>query len=259
VEVSTLDIEGRVAIVTGAGAAGTGRAIALRLAEEGARVVVADIQADGGRETVRLVEEGGGRAEFVRADMRVPDDIEAMLAFTEERLGWLDVLVNNAGWTDPPYFPDGSPGHWGATLDLNLRGPMLATQLAIRAMERMGGGAVVNISSVAGLGYLPQSSPEYSAAKAGLIRFTATLAPLRERMNVRVNCVVPHWIATEHVKESIARMTPEERSRVPEPLNEPEEIADAVVEFIRDDDLAGRVMVCWCGEPRRLIDPDHRE
>jgi NAD(P)-dependent dehydrogenase (short-subunit alcohol dehydrogenase family) len=254
-----MDIDGRVAIVTGAGAAGTGRAIALRLAGEGAHVVVADIQAQGGGETVHQVEAGGGRAAFVRADMRVPDDIEAMVAFAQRRFGRLDVLVNNAGWTDEPYFPDGSPAHWGATLDLNLRGPMLATQFAIEAMERIGGGAIVNISSVAGLGYRPQDLPEYSAAKAGLIRLTATLAPLKERMNVRVNCVVPEWIATEHVKATIARMTPEERARVPERLNEPEEIADAVVEFIRDDDLAGRVMVCWCGEPRRLIDSDRRE
>jgi NAD(P)-dependent dehydrogenase (short-subunit alcohol dehydrogenase family) len=112
---------------------------------------------------------------------------------------------------------------------------------------------------VAGLGYRPHDSPEYAAAKAGLIRFTASLAPLRERMNVRVNCVIPHWIATEHVKAAIARMSPEERARVPERLNDPDEIADAVIELVRDDDLAGRVMVCWCGEPRRLIDPDRRE
>jgi histidinol-phosphate aminotransferase len=82
----------------------------------------------------------------------------------------------------------------------------------------------VNISSVAGLGYLTHSSPEYSAAKAGLIRFTATLAPLKERMNVRVNCVIPQWIATEHVKATIARMSPEERARVHERLNEPDVI-----------------------------------
>jgi NAD(P)-dependent dehydrogenase (short-subunit alcohol dehydrogenase family) len=179
--------------------------------------------------------------------------------FAGRTFGRLDILVNNAGWTDEPYFPAGSPAHWGATLDLNLRGPMLATQLATQAMGNTGGGAVVNISSVAGLGYRPHDSPEYAAAKAGLIRLTATLAPLRDRVNVRVNCVVPDWIATDHVKATIAKMTPEERARVPERLTEPEEIADAVVELIRNDDLAGRVMVCWCGEPRQLIDPNRRD
>jgi NAD(P)-dependent dehydrogenase (short-subunit alcohol dehydrogenase family) len=254
-----MDIEGRVGIVTGAGAAGTGRAIALRLAREGAAVVVADIDQRGAEETVRRIEVGGGRAAVVRADMRSADETATMMALAERTFGGIDILVNNAGWTDPPHFPDGSPAHWEATLDLNLIGPMRATQLAIRSMERTAGGAVVNISSVAGLGYRPHESPEYAAAKAGLIRFTATLAPLRERMNVRVNCVVPHWIATEHVKAAIAQMSPEERAQVPERLNLPEEIADAVIEFVRDDDLAGRVMVCWCGEPRQLIDPDQRE
>jgi NAD(P)-dependent dehydrogenase (short-subunit alcohol dehydrogenase family) len=254
-----MHIHGQAAIVTGAGAAGTGRAIAMRLAREGAGVVVSDIDPVGGGETIRRIEADGGRAAFCRADMRVADDVEALVGFAERTFGAVDILVNNAGWTDPPYFPDGSPAHWGATLDLNLRGPMLATQLAIEAMARRGGGAVVNISSVAGLGYGPHDSPEYAAAKAGLIRFTATLAPLKERLNVRVNCVVPHWIATDHVKATIAAMPPEERALVPERLNEPEEIADAVVEFLRNDDLAGRVMVCWCGEPRRLMDPDRRD
>jgi NAD(P)-dependent dehydrogenase (short-subunit alcohol dehydrogenase family) len=228
------------------------------LAHEGADVVVADIDVQGGAQTIRHIHSGGGNAGFVRADMRVDDDVEAMVAFAEREFGRLDVLVNNAGWTDPPYFPDGSPAHWGAILDLNLRGPMLATQLAIERM-RDRGGCIVNISSVAGLGYMPHDSPEYAAAKAGLIRFTATLAPLRERMNIRVNCVIPHWIATEHVKATIAAMPPAERAEVPERLNQPEEIADAVVEFIYDDDLAGRVLVCWCDEPRRLLDPQRRE
>jgi NAD(P)-dependent dehydrogenase (short-subunit alcohol dehydrogenase family) len=254
-----MDISGRVGMVTAAGAAGTGRAIALRLAREGAAVVATDIDAEGGGETVRRIQAERGRAAFVRADVRVPDDVEAMVEFATETFGGLDILVNNAGWTDEPHFPHGSPAHWGCTLDLNLRAPMLASQLAIQAMTKRGGGAIVNISSVAGIGYRPHDSPEYAAAKAGLIRFTATLAPLKDQLNVRVNCVVPHWIATEHVKAAIARMTPEERALVPKRLNEPEDIADAVAEFIHDDELAGRVMVCWCGEPRRLIDPARRD
>jgi NAD(P)-dependent dehydrogenase (short-subunit alcohol dehydrogenase family) len=249
-----MDIDGTVGIVTAAGAAGTGRAIALALARAGGTVVASDIDVDGLGETVRRIQAQGGRAASFRADIRVPDDVEMLIDFTKGTFGRLDILVNNAGWTDEPHFPRGSPGHWGATLDLNLRGPMLATQLAIEAM-RTDGGAVVNISSVAGLGYRPHGSPEYAAAKAGLIRFTAALAPLKEDMEVRVNCVVPQWIATQHVKATIAQMTAEERARVPERLNEPEEIADSVVDLVRDDELAGRVMVCRCGEPPVLIDP----
>jgi NAD(P)-dependent dehydrogenase (short-subunit alcohol dehydrogenase family) len=97
-------------------------------------------------------------------------------------------------------------------------------------------------------------SPEYAAAKAGLIRFTSTLAGLRERMNVRVKCLVPDWIATERALEGLARMTPAQRAAAPVP-RPPEEIAAAVVDFVRDDHLAGRVMMMWPGEPGRLLDP----
>jgi NAD(P)-dependent dehydrogenase (short-subunit alcohol dehydrogenase family) len=97
----------------------------------------------------------------------------------------------------------------------------------------------------------------YAAAKAGLIRFTSTLSGLRERMNVRVNCVVPDWIATERAREELARMRPAERAATPAP-RPPEEVAGAVIEFVRNEDLTGRVMVMWPGEPARLLDPELR-
>jgi NAD(P)-dependent dehydrogenase (short-subunit alcohol dehydrogenase family) len=164
-----MEIRGRTAIVTGA-AAGTGRAIARRLAAEGASVVVADIDRENGERTAREI---AGR--FVRADMRSPEDITALISDAEPQ-----ILVNNAGGGGhvPPHFPEADPDDWGATLDLNLRGPMLATQLALEPMRRQGGGAVVNIASSAGLGTEPYVSPEYGAAKAGLIRFTSTLGDL---------------------------------------------------------------------------------
>ena len=182
-----------------------------------------------------------------------------MVAFAERELGWPQVLVNNAGGGGhvEPHFPDAGPDRWQATLDLNLRGAMLATQLVLGPMRLGGGGVVVNIASTAGLSFGPYASPEYAAAKAGLIRFTSSLAGLRERMNVRVNCVVPDWIATDRAREELARMTPTQRAAMPAP-RPPEEIAGAVVEFIRDEDLAGRVMVMWPGEPPRLLDPDLR-
>jgi NAD(P)-dependent dehydrogenase (short-subunit alcohol dehydrogenase family) len=96
-------------------------------------------------------------------------------------------------------------------------------------------------------------SPEYSAAKAGLIRLTATLAPLAESDNVRVNCVVPHWIETEEVRRNIAAMSPQERATVPRLLR-PSQVADAVISLIEDNSLAGRVLVMWCEEPPHLVD-----
>jgi NAD(P)-dependent dehydrogenase (short-subunit alcohol dehydrogenase family) len=134
---------------------------------------------------------------------------------------------------------------------------MLATQLALEPMHRAGGGAVVNVASTAGIDFGPYVSPEYGAAKAGLIRFTASVAELRERMNVRVNCVVPDWIATERALHELEQMTPAERAAAPTP-RPPEEIADAVVEFVRNDDHAGRVLVMWPDEAPRLLDPEIR-
>jgi NAD(P)-dependent dehydrogenase (short-subunit alcohol dehydrogenase family) len=250
--------EGRVAIVTGAGAEGSGRAIAMAFAHSGASVVVGDIDPIGGKETVDRIEAAGARAAFVRADVRVRDDIRRLARFAERDFGGLDILVNNAGNTWPPHFPDCPPDHWEAALDLNLRGPMFAIQVALEAMRRRGGGAIVNVSSVAGIGYGPHDSPEYAAAKAGLIRLTATLAPLAETDNVRVNCVVPHWIETEEVKREIAALSPPVEADVPR-LLQPSEVADAVVGLVEDDTLAGRCLVMWCEEPPHLIDPGRRE
>ena len=236
-----MQVEGRVAVVTGA-AAGTGRAIAQRLAADGARVVVADVDAAGGE---AVAGEVGGR--FVRADLRDPADVARLIASSEP-----SVLVNNAGGGGhvEPHFPDAPFEDWSATLDLNLRGPMLATQLALEPMRRAGGGAVVNVASAAGLGLAPYVSPEYGAAKAGLIRFTATLAGLQ---GVRVNCVVPDWIATERAIAELEAMSEAERSAAPEPIPLAE-VADAVAALIADDSLSGRVMVLPGPGQRRLLD-----
>jgi 3-oxoacyl-[acyl-carrier protein] reductase len=247
-----MELNERIALVTGA-ATGAGRAMATRLAAGGAAVVVADIDAAGGRATVRLLEAAGGRAAFTRADVTVEPDVRAMVAFAEATFGGLDILVNNAGGTPAPHFPEASSDHWRRTLDLNLTGPMLAIQHALPALRRRGGGAIVNISSVAGHGTWPNRSPEYAAAKAGLIRLTVVLAPLAERASVRVNCVVPNWILTEKVSAEIAKLTKEERDRLPGPMASMEEIAEAVLSVIRDDSLAGRVLICWTGTEWELL------
>jgi NAD(P)-dependent dehydrogenase (short-subunit alcohol dehydrogenase family) len=215
--------------------------------------VVADIDESGGRETVGQVEDHGGRAAFVRADVTEETDVRRMVSFAEETFGRLDALVNNAGGTPTPHFPTAPVEHWSRTLDLNLRGPMLAIQHALPALRRVGGGAVVNIASVAGVGYAPHDSPEYSAAKAGLIRLTATLAPLAEREGVRVNCIVPNWIGTPEVYEEIATMTREERAEVPAELTPPEAIAEAVLQFVEEETHAGRVLLWWTTKGPELL------
>jgi NAD(P)-dependent dehydrogenase (short-subunit alcohol dehydrogenase family) len=252
-------MQGKVAVVTGAGA-GIGRAIAMRLAKEHAAVVVADIDKSSGMETVGCIEAEDGRAAFVLVDVAAEGDVRGMVRFAEQRFGGLNILVNNAGIAPEPYFPEAEPAHWGRTLDVNLRGAMFGIQEAIAAMRRRGGGAVVNISSMAGMSYRPYDAPEYAASKAGLVHLTAALGSLKERMKIRVNCICPGWVGTEAVQRSLAGMTAEEREQQPFPLPavliQPEEIAEIVVMFIRDEELAGRVIVWPDGEPWRFVAMD---
>jgi NAD(P)-dependent dehydrogenase (short-subunit alcohol dehydrogenase family) len=258
-DTDAMELTDRVAIVTGA-AVGTGRAIAERLAAEGAVVAVADIDDAEAGETVARIAAAGGRAERVHADVRAAGDLADLVAFAARNLGGLDVLVNNAGGGGhvPPHFRDASPAEWGATLDLNLRGAMLATQLALEPMAAAGGGAVVNVASTAGLGLAPYACPEYAAAKAGLIRFTSTLATLRDRMGVRVNCVVPDWVRTARAEGELAAMAPAERAAAPEPLPLAA-LTDAVVAFAADEAAAGQVVVLRGGAPPRLLPPEERD
>jgi NAD(P)-dependent dehydrogenase (short-subunit alcohol dehydrogenase family) len=239
--------------VTGAGA-GIGRATALRLAREGAAVGVADVDDAGGQETARRIEADGGRAGFVQADVGRENDVRDMVDFAVTTFGGLDILVNNAGVVATPAFPDNEPASWMRVVDVNLRGVMLGTHYAIAAMRERHGGAIVNIASLAGVGFGPHDSPDYAATKAGVARFSAALAPLHERLGIRVNCICPDWVDTPMSRRTRERMTPEEEAAtVPPGILAPEEIADAAIELIRDDSLAGRVMTCWCGQPRSLL------
>jgi NAD(P)-dependent dehydrogenase (short-subunit alcohol dehydrogenase family) len=235
-----VEVRGKLAIVTG-GAAGIGRTTATALAREGAEVIVADVDTDAGEATAR---ELGAR--FVRADVLSDDDLRVLIAGADG----LAILVNNAGGAPEPYSPEAPVGHWSRTLELNLRSAMVATQLALEAMS--GGGAVVKVASMAGYGLFPHRSPEYAAAKAGLMRLTAALSPLTELRGIRVGCICPDWVDTPAVQRSLASMSPEEREQVPE-LVSAEEIASLVLDLIRDDSLGGRVMIRPADGPPMLM------
>jgi 3-oxoacyl-[acyl-carrier protein] reductase len=225
-----VEIDGRIAVVTGA-AAGIGLAVAGALAEEGAALVIADVDPDEGR---RAAEELGGR--FLQTDVLVDEDLRALITAAEG----LEILVNNAGGAPAPYFPDAPVEHWSRTLELNLRSSMVATQLALEAM--VAGGAIVNVSSIAGYGFGSHDAPEYAVAKAGLIRLAGALSGLAETRGVRVSCVCPDWVDTPAVRRSLASMTDEERAEVPE-LVSADEIAGIVLDVIRDETSGGRVVV----------------
>jgi NAD(P)-dependent dehydrogenase (short-subunit alcohol dehydrogenase family) len=241
-------------IVTGAGGTGCGRAIARRFAKDGGAVVVSDINEAGGHETVHLIEQAGGRVVFFRCDVRDEQQVRALTAFAERAFGRLTVLVNNAS---APFRPDGME-HWAETVQTDFLGALYATRYAIEAMQRSGGGAIVNIASISALWHgrrFPGAAPAYDAAKAGLLRLTTGLASLAATAGIRVNCLAPGWIATDGPRQYWESLTPAERVArgVPSRLLDVEEVAGAVIRLATDPALAGRVLLWWSDDQPRLI------
>jgi NAD(P)-dependent dehydrogenase (short-subunit alcohol dehydrogenase family) len=252
-----MDLNGKVAVVTGAGGAGCGRAIAWRLGREGASVVAADINDNGGRAVVKDLERAGVRATFFRADVSDQRQVRALIDFAEMTFGGLDVLVNNA--SGPPFEPDRPLENWAECVQIDLLGAIYGTRFAIDAMRRRGGGAIVNVSSISALwhGREQGGSPGYDVAKAGVIRLTTTLDWLAAEEKIRVNCLAPGWIATPSPgpKEYWESLSPEQRRErgAPSRLLEPEEIAGAVWQLATDESLFGRVMIWWSEDAPILI------
>ncbi|HEY6358259.1 MAG TPA: SDR family oxidoreductase [Vicinamibacterales bacterium] len=240
--------------MTGSGGGGCGRAIALRFAREGAKVVVSDIDVDGAHETARLVEAAGCRASVFAADVRDERAVEALIDHACKTFGSLSVLVNNASSTQ---YHGGSPlDHWPEIVETDFLGAMYATRFAIEAMRRSGGGAIVNLGSISALPHgRVREWPMYDAAKAALIRLTTGLASLN-KVCIRVNCLAPGWIAAPEVLDYWGSLTPAQRKEngVPSRLLQLEEVAAAVVRLATDESLYGRVLVWDSEDVPRLIE-----
>lgn len=248
-----MELFGKIAIVTGGAGAGSGQAIARRLAIEGASVIVADINEDVGPAIVHAIEADGGRAVFLSADVRREAEVRTLVTSVEDKFGGLDILINNASGC---VYPETSGDDWFANLQVDLLGTMHCVRYGIEAMRRRAGGVIINIGSISALSHGGGfQAPGYNAAKAGVMRLTTALETLGERERIRVNCLVPGWIETPPVKAYWDSLTPEERKAkgVPEVLLSVKEIADAVLKLITDDRLAGRVFVCWNGQQPALI------
>jgi 2-hydroxycyclohexanecarboxyl-CoA dehydrogenase len=228
----------KVAVVTGA-ASGIGRAIALALAAEGARVAVLDLDEAGGRETVAAIERGGRRASAHRLDVTDVPAVDATIDAVAAREAGLHVLVNCAGWDRPMRFVETTPEFWDRILAINLKGPIACTRAALRHMITQEYGKIVSIASDAGrVGSTGEAV--YSAAKGGLIAFTKTIARETARHRINVNCVCPGPSDTPLFQKEFAGPSPKLADSLKRVipwgrLGTPEDIAPAVV-FLASDD-----------------------
>jgi len=240
-------VEGKIAIVTGAGS-GIGRATARLLAREGAAVVIADLNPDGGEETARQIREDGGSALFARTDVSRPEDVQQMVATTLDRFERLDILHNNAYWA-PLYRPlvDTAEEEWDRTLDVTLKGVFLGCKYAIPPMIERGGGVIVNTASTAALAASPQFAA-YMAAKGGVVALTRSVAMDYGASGIRCNAVCPGLIETPATAPVLA--DPERRQWLTSKLlvgriGRPEDIAQAVVYLASDESsfMTGQTLV----------------
>lgn len=233
-------IAGKVAVVTGA-AAGIGRATAIAFAQAGARVVVADVNEAGGEETVRLIQEAGGDAVFVKTDVTQDADVARMVQTAVDRYGGLHFAFNNAGIEgELAATADYSESGWQRVIDINLTGVWRCMKHELPVMVKGGGGAIVNNASILGLvGFA--NAPAYTAAKHGVVGLTKAAAQEYAPHGIRINAVCPGFIETPMVMErgvqAAANREMYEQLASLHPLGrlgKPEEIAAAVLWLCSD-------------------------
>ena len=238
-----MEMEDRTVVVTG-GASGIGRATALLLAREGARVLVGDVDEAGGRADAAEAALEGLALEFLPLDLTEANSIAGFAASAEARAGRIDGLVNGAGWDKIQPFLENPPEMWDELIQINLLGAIRLTRALLTSMVAAQQGKIVNISSDAGrVGSTGETV--YAAAKGGLIAFTKSLARELARYRINVNCVCPGPTDTplfqrqpERMKEALTRAIPFRR------IAQPQEIAEAVMFFLgtRSDYITGQVL-----------------
>lgn len=210
-------VDGKTAVVTGGGY-GIGRASAERFAAEGANVVVADVEAETGRETVESIEADGGEATFVRTDVTDPDDVEAMVDAALDTYGSLDLAHNNAGVaSDPAPTHEHSETSWDRTVGVDQRGVWLCMRAELPHLLEGDGGAIVNTASLAGL-WANEGDAPYATAKHGVVGLTKTAAVEYADRGVRVNALCPGITDTplaEGALEALVDTTPIGRAADP--------------------------------------------
>ena len=228
-------LENKVAVVSGAGS-GIGRTVAEAYAREGAKVVVADINAENGEETAAIINKAGGEAFFVKADSSSATENKMLVEAVVAKYGQLDIACNNAGMGGPAA-PTGEyePEAWDKVIALNLNGVFYACRYQLEQMEKNGGGSIVNIASIHGTVAAPNTAA-YTASKHGVVGLTKNIAVEYGQKNIRCNAVGPGYIDTPLVRNSLDETTLKaiEAKASMNRLGTPQEVAELVV-FLSSD------------------------
>lgn len=231
-------LDNKVAIVTGAGR-GLGRGIAMKLAEEGAKVVVADMA--GAENVVKEIEEKGGTAAPFAVNVTNQKEVQDMVAFAVDTYGTLDIMVNNAGINRDGMLHKMPVENWNTVIDVDLTGTFYGTQEAIKYMRPRESGRIINISSGSWLGNIGQAN--YAASKAGVIGFTKTVAQEGALRGVRCNAIAPGMIASSMTAAIDEKRQKEIKERIPlKRLGTAEEVAQTALFLAQNDYLTGEVI-----------------
>jgi NAD(P)-dependent dehydrogenase (short-subunit alcohol dehydrogenase family) len=225
--------DGKVAIVTG-GSSGIGRAAAIAFGKAGAKVVVAARREAEGEETVHLIKETGSEALFVKTDVTKAADVEALVNKATETYGRLDYAFNNAGSGKPGSIVDLAEADWDYEININLKSIWLCMKYEIPAMQKSGGGAIINTSSQGALLGVANYGA-YGAAKAGVIALTRAAAAEYSSERIRVNAISPGAVKTDLWAEAPPEMIDQVAAGIPlKRIGAPEDIAEAVVWLCAD-------------------------
>jgi len=229
-------LAGRVAIITGAGS-GIGRSTALLFSDEGAKVIVSDIMAEGGNTTVDLIKARGGEATFVRSDVSKAIDAKNLVDQALMHYGRLDILFNNAGINLEKTVLETSEEEFDRVIDVNLKGVFLCSKYAIPELVKSGKGIIINTASMVAIrGQYHLAA--YCASKGGVIALTKAMAKDLERHNIRVNSICPSGVLTPMHEAFLATLSPTEREAQEKRANKlakPEEIASIAL-FLASDE-----------------------